>query len=509
MAAIARIGRIRIKIYGGVGLLLLCIWACGCATLSPGPRRENFAPIFIYSEDEEREGKAIDLLGPFITYRKDREERTAAFRPLYYRKKGPGQYTLLDYLYPLGRYERTDREVESYGMPLYLTRRDLTQKEAEKKERGFLLLFWGETDKGEPYGGFFPIYGNLKRRFGHDEISFFLWTLYSVSRDGESKTYTFLWPILTYSEGGGREGFRIWPLGGYDQKENDYRKRFFLWPFFQFEKRHLYTDDPTDIDIAWPFYVSMENSKRGQKSVLWPFFTYAHDTDEHYTQWDFPWPFFQWAKGDNKSIFRIFPIYGRKHWEEIERGYILWPLYWYVRQDDDRFKEVLDRYLLLSKVQTRQWKLEGKTDRRWRIWPFFYYRQEYEAGAYVYWPCIIPLDYEGFERNWVPVLSLYEYRRDARGASESKFLWGFYLHRQNAVRELYELSFFLTYYKAVDLSYFCVLRGLLEYRAEGSARALRILYSPWPIEWVSSPLPREEIAERNNISRSETIEGGK
>ena len=106
-------------------------------------------------------------------------------------------------------------------------------------------------------------------------------------------------------------------------------------------------------------------------------------------------------------------------------------------------------------------------------------------------------------------MSLYEYRRDARGASESKFLWGFYLHRQNAVRELYELSFFLTYYKAVDLSYFCVLMGLLEYRAEGSARALRILYSPWPIEWVSAPLPREEIAERNNISRSETIEGGK
>jgi len=491
-----------------LAILLAWTWVSGCATLSPGPRRENFAPLFLYSEDEEREGKAIDLLGPFFTYRKDQEERTVAFRPLYYRKKGPGQYTLLDYLYPLGRYQRTDREVESYGMPLYLTRRDLTQKEAEQKERGFLLAFWGETDKGEPYGGFFPLYGNLKRRFGHDEINFFLWPLYSDSRDGESKTYTFLWPILTYSEGGGREGFRIWPLGGYDRKENDYRKSFFLWPIFHFEKRHLYTDDPTEVNMVWPLYVSMESSKRVQKTVIWPLFTYAHDEDEHYTQWDFPWPFIQWAKGDDKSIFRIFPIYGHKDWEGRDRGYILWPIYWYVREEDDRYKEVLDRYLLLSKVQTRQWKLEGREERRLRIWPLFYYRQEYEAGAYVYWPCIIPLDFEGFERNWVPVLSLYEYRRNPQGASESKFLWGFYVHRHNALRELYELSFFFTYYKAEDLSYFSLLHGLLEYRSEGPKRALRLLYSPWPIEWEKSPALQEAVAEQKDLMGNRTPESG-
>jgi hypothetical protein len=179
-----------------------------------------------------------------------------------------------------------------------------------------------------------------------------------------------------------------------------------------------------------------------------------------------------------------------------------------MRQEDDRYKEVLDRYLLLSKVQTRQWKLEGREERRLRVWPLFYYRQEYEAGAYVYWPCIIPLDFEGFERNWVPVLSLYEYRRNPQGASESKFLWGFYVHRQNALRELYELSFFFTYYKAEDLSYFSLLHGLLEYRSEGPKRALRLLYSPWPIEWEKSPALQGAVAEQRDLMGNRTPESG-
>jgi len=136
-----------------LALLLLWTWVSGCATLSPGPRRGNFAPLFLYSEDEEREGKAIDILGPFFTYRKDQEEKHLAFRPLFYREK-KAQYTLLDYLYPLGRYQRTDREVESYFIPLYLTRRDLTEKEAEKRSGGSFWLSGGKRPRENPMEAF-------------------------------------------------------------------------------------------------------------------------------------------------------------------------------------------------------------------------------------------------------------------------------------------------------------------------------------------------------------------
>ena len=334
----------------------------------------------------------------------------------------------------------------------------------------------------------------MKNRFGRDEINFFLWPLYSDSREGDNKTYTLLWPIFSYSEGTGREGFKVWPLGGYDRKENDYQKTFFLWPIFDFEKRYLYTDDPTEINMVFPFYVSQTSSRRVQRSVLWPFFTYVHDDDDHYTQWDFPWPLVQWAKGDEKEIFRVFPIYGRKYWGGIEKGYILFPIYWYVHEGDDQYQKWTDRYLLLSKNETKIWKKDGKKERRLRVWPFFYDRQEADGSEYLYWPCLIPVDFEGYEKNWVPLLSLYESRRNPQGASESKFLWGVYVHRRNQARDLYELSFLFSLYSAEDLLYFSVLKGLVEYRADGGKRALRLAYSPWPIEWENPPTSREALA---------------
>ncbi len=478
-----------------MAFLLLSSWVCGCATLSPGPRRENFEPVFLYSEDEPREGKGTDALGPLITHRKDTRQQDFAFRPLFYWRKEEGKYTLLEYLYPLGKYKKTDKEVESYLMPFYSTRRDLSAKEHEKKERGFLLAFWGETEKGESYGGFFPIYGKLKKRLGKDELNFFLWPLYSDSREGENRTYSFLWPIFSHTTGGGKEGFKVWPLVGHERKENSYEKSFFLWPIFHFEKRYLYTENPTEISMVFPLYVSSVSPKRISRSVIWPFFNYTYDEEDHYTQWDFPWPLLQWAKGDDKSIFRIFPFYGKKSWEGDEKGYILWPFYLYDRQGEDGYRKTRHLYLLLSKDQTEVWEKEGKRARIFRIWPLFYYGLRKEGDVHVHFPALIPIDDEGFERNWGPLFRLYEYHRNAAGESESKFLWGFYVHRKNAARELYELSFFLTYYSAEDLSYFSLLRGLLEYRAEGKKCALRLLYSPWPIEWECSPASPEAILE--------------
>jgi hypothetical protein len=489
-----RIGGSWVKIGGTLALLLLWTWISGCATLNPGPRRENFAPLFIYSEDEEREGKALDALGPFFSYRKDNREKKFVFRPLAYRKQEPQHY-YLEYLYPLGKYEETDQEVKSYLMPFYSTRRDLTQPKVQKKERTFFLAIWGETDQGEKYGGLFPFYGHLKKRFRKDEMTFFLWPLYSKSREGENRTTTYLWPIFTLTEGGGREGWRVWPLAGHETKENDYEKKFFLWPFFIFEKRYIYTGDPTEIQMVVPFYVSMTSSRREHKGVLWPLFTYTYDQDDHYTQWDAPFPLVRWAKGDEKSLLQVFPFYRRKYWEGREQGYHLWPIHSYSRYGDKDYHKEDNRYLLFSKDEREVWEKKDQKERRLRVWPFFYYREGKEGDVYGYGPCLIPIDFEGFERNWAPIFSLYQYNRNPQGASESRILWGFYTHRQNTLRELYELSFLMTYYKKEDLSYFSLLKGLLEYRTGKEQCALRLLYSPWPIRWECAGEENKAVAD--------------
>jgi len=478
--------------------LILWTWISGCATLNPGPRRDNFAPLFIYSEDEEKEGKALDILGPFLSYRKDSQETEFAFRPLFYRKEEP-QHVLLEYLYPFGKYEKTAEVEDSYLTLFYSTRRDLTQPETKKKERTFLLAIWGETRQGETYGGLFPIYGHLKERFGKDEITFFLWPLYTRSRVEENQTTSFLWPIFTLTEGGGRNGWKVWPLAGHETKENDYEKSFFLWPFFIFEKRHLYTDDPTTVDIILPFYVSMASSKRTHRSVLWPFFHHTWDEEDRYNQWDLPWPIFQRAEGTDKSMFRIFPFYGHKYWEGRENGYLLWPVYIYNRHGDGDYKREYKRYLLFSKEETNEWKSRGERERMLRVWPLFYSRQEKDGSEYAYFPCLIPFDFRGLERSWVPLFSLYEYRRNAQGSSESKALWGIYVHRQNSLRELYEFSFLMTYYKTMDTTYFSLFKGLLEYQTGKERCALRLIYSPWPIQWDCPAEAKEAVAESGSL----------
>ena len=467
----------------GCALVLLAVWASGCATLNPGPRRENFAPFFIYSEDEKRGGVAFDALGPLFSYRKDDAEKDVAFRPFFHSQTQPDRYRL-DYLYPLGGHEKTETRYHSYFFLVYSTSRDLTEEPTQKKERNFLLAFWGKTNEGESYGGLFPIYGNLKKRFGRDELDFALWPLYTHSREGEAHAYTLLWPFFSLYTGK-REGFKVWPLAGYDHKENDYRKFFFLWPFFDFEKRNLYTDDPTNVEMVFPLYVNMSSQKQVYRSVLFPFFSYTYDEFYNYKEWDVPWPFIMWGKGDGRYMFRIFPFYNRYQFNEFYSGYILFPAYWYTGDEDENSRHRLNRYLLFSKDETRFWKKDLQEERRLRVWPFFYYRQEKEGGVFLYWPCIIPFDLEGIERNWSPLLTLYEYRSTPEGDRESKLLWGFYVHRKNPTRSLFELSFLFSYYSAPEVKYFSFVKGLLEYLSDGPKRAMRILYSPWPVRWES------------------------
>ncbi|MBI4496262.1 MAG: hypothetical protein HY697_04930 [Deltaproteobacteria bacterium] len=465
-----------------MALLVLWIWASGCATLHPGPQRENFAPLLLHSAGEEKEETESDLLGPFLTYRRKGPEKELAFRPFFYWKEGEKE-SFVEYLYPLGKYHRDERQVHSYLMPFFNHRRDLTADGQRRSERNFFLVFWGESEEGERYGGFFPLYGTLKKRLGKDELSFVLWPIYSDSREGENRTYNFLWPIFTFSSGGGREAFKIWPLYGRESDAGRFEKTYYLWPIFHFQKRDMDTAQPTTIRMVFPFYVSYSSPQRVSRWVLWPFFQYTHAAEEGYTQWNFPWPFLEWARGEGKSISRFFPFYSRKEWEGNVSGYVLWPLYLYDHEESETYRRVRQRYLLLSKDQTETWKEEGEQARILRLWPFFYYEQKRGGEVHFYFPALIPLEDEGAERNWHPLFRLYDYRRNPRGETESKFLWGLYLHRETARSELYELTFLLTRYTAEDLYYFGLLRGLLEYRADGRRRALRLFYAPRPIEW--------------------------
>ena len=79
-----------------------------------------------------------------------------AFRPLFYWKERSELNTGLEYLYPMGKYERTDKGVKSYLMPYLLHRPDDLTREAGEKREGIPPGLLGRNGKRGTLRGFFP-----------------------------------------------------------------------------------------------------------------------------------------------------------------------------------------------------------------------------------------------------------------------------------------------------------------------------------------------------------------
>lgn len=76
-----------------------------------------------------------------------------------------------------------------------------------------------------------------------------------------------------------------------------------------------------------------------------------------------------------------------------------------------------------------------------RIWPLFYKYKNYESQILIYhFPALIPIINEGIERNYSPLLKLYE-TIENNNKKITKALWGLYRHEINGNRHVYELAF--------------------------------------------------------------------
>ena len=98
------------------------------------------------------------LFVPFINYNKDK----FIFRPLFSNERKNFYF-----LYPIVEFSETKDKITKRFFPVF-NRTYNKNKIQEEKFTSFLLAFWGKTDKNKSYGGFFPIYGKLKKKFGYD-----------------------------------------------------------------------------------------------------------------------------------------------------------------------------------------------------------------------------------------------------------------------------------------------------------------------------------------------------
>ncbi len=434
--------------------------------LSPAyGRSSGIWPFFSYHTAEEQ--KELEIIGPLFMWREDKEGTEWGIRPFVYLTSYSSQVLRRwEFLYPLGKYQLKEGDSKFYFVPFSLFRDEVTSSAPERRERAssFLTAFWGRTDKGESYGGFFPIAGQLKERFGRDRIEFYLWPLYSRIEDDGEITRRIPWPFVSLI-GGKAEGLYIWPLWGHKERAGEYSRGFVLWPFYAHMDEDLNTDNPVMKRFYLPFYAAVRSPGGKVDIFIPPFFFHQQVDTPPFEKWEFPWPFLTRVKGEGVREWQVFPVFRVRDEEQKKRFYVLWPLYKYEWDIMAAEEETVRRFLLINKYRIVKELPTGREALDANLWPLFDYRRGLGGEvSFDIFP-LLPLHDDGMERNSYPLLWVYRYTRSPQGETLSDFLWGLYRHRASSEFSSTQLAFLLRIEKKggadVSLSF---LEGLIRYQ---------------------------------------------
>lgn len=457
---------------------LLCFFSLTCLLPFPAAHGKSWGvwPLFSYYESETI--KEWEVLGPFFVWRETKESKEWGIRPFVYRATDPSrEFERTEFLYPLGKYQRVEGDKKFYVVPISLFRDEATYSSPEKREKAssILTVFWGETDSGERYGGFFPLTGHLKERFGKDEITFHLWPLYSQIKDEGEVTWRIPWPFISVTRGAA-EGVYVWPLWGHKEREGEYSKGFFLWPFFAYFDEHLDTDMPVHKRYYLPFYASIRSPQTTVDMAFIPFLFHQKSDTPPFEKWSL-WPILTKADGEGIRERKVFPVFRLRQEPERERRFFLWPLYTY---EFDRFgteEEEVYRFLLINRhrkvrdVDTRAEAVDAN------LWPLFSYRRGMNGAVNCYIFTLLPLRDKGLERNTYPLFWIYRYTRSPEGEILSDLFWGLYRRRTSPQGLSIQLAFLLRVEKKQDGDFsLSILEGLFRYQRTKAGKRMRFLF---------------------------------
>jgi hypothetical protein len=448
----------------------------------------NFWPFFHYLSDTEEGMSEIQGLGPLFYLKRDPIRKEWGVRPLFY-WTGDETDSLrrLEFLYPFGKYEVREGDTKGYLFPLS-SYREQEFYGKKKWDFQFFPFFIGETEKGEDYFGFFPLFGTLLDRYGKDEIRFFLWPLYGESTLDGDRTTDVLWPFFSFIEGEKKRGFRFWPLYGQREEVGVSKSEFFLWPVFIKKTKDLDTDDPMEERAIFPFYITKESRNFEGETYLWPLFSYTRNRTADFEQWDLPWPFFRYIKGESLYGIRFFILYSYRVREgKSKRGFILYPLF---RYWEDRIGDTQQRayFIFFSRIEKSTDDQGVKKDRTFRIWPLFDYGRE-EGGRETFSAFyLLPFKEEGLERNLFPLFRIFRWEKNPQGDVSANLLWGFFQRIKKEEFDYWEIAHLIGSKKGRGYKSVSVLKGLFLYKREGETSALRFFYLPFYLRW-SQPNP--------------------
>ena len=418
-------------------------------TLDAGTRTEAAGPFF-YSQQKDTE--ATWALPPF--YSCDRDPAVAAHED--------------DWLYP---FVSTIRYGQEHRWQIFqlLSFSGGAEQTGATKERVTLFPFYfsqRSADTNLNYTAVVPFYGQLKNRLFHDDIFFVLFPFYSETRKRDVVTDNYFYPFGATRHGDGLRGWQIWPFAGHEHKDVTTRtngfgdatlvaghdKSFYLWPLHLRQDTGIGTTNAQQLRASIPFYVRTRSPQRDSTSVLWPMFTWLDNREKNYREWDGPWPFVIFARGEGKTTSRVWPLFSEAHNATTESDSYVWPVWQFRRFQgetlDQRRTQVL--FYLYSRLAEKN-TTTGKEKVRLDMWPFFEWHRDFAGSEKLQVLALaepfVP-DNRGIERNWSPLWSVWRAEDNARtGASSRSLLWNLYRRETAPAHKKTSLLFGLFQYQ--------------------------------------------------------------
>ena len=343
----------------------------------------------------------------------------------------------------------------------------------------FPIYFWQRSaDTNLNYTAVVPFYGTLKNRLFRDEVHFVLLPFYVESKKRDVVTDNYFWPFVDVHHGDGMSGWQFWPFVGREHKDVTTRTNnwgdislvaghdhwFYLWPFYLAQNNGLGTSNREDFRAAIPFYVTDRSPQRDYTSVLWPLFAVIDNREQKYHEWQGPWPFVIWTRGEGKHTSRVWPLFSESRNAVTERDSYLWPLYTFRHTqaeplDQQRSRVLFYLYDRLAEKNTETGKEKIRTD----MLPFFTWHRDFNGNERL--QILAPLepavpDSPGIERNWSPLWSLWRAEKNPQsGAASQSFLWNLYRRETGPARK--KVSF---------------LFGLFQYQSTATTEQARLFY---------------------------------
>lgn len=447
------------------------------------PQETNLWPFVVRQPADETGVTRWSGLGPFLFgASKPSGETLHGFRPLWHHLEAADGSSAMSIVYPFWY-----REVDGQSDRKRWTFFNLINSDtgSEQIDSFSIWPFYFSRDTGEPessYHALFPIYGDIKQRFGQDRLQWLLFPLFARYQNDAEITTATPWPFIKTISGEGHQGFEFWPLAGQREETGVTKRQFLLWPLGYHSSKNLDTEEPTHRAGFLPFYAQETSPGYRSETYFWPFFGYSDRTSPvTYHATHYLWPLWVQGRGEERYVNRWAPFYSHSRSPARTQTWVMWPLWrdrqWHGEQLHHRRQQVL-YFLYHSEVQRSAQSPDLAPAFKRHLWPIF---SHWDNGAgRVQIQALSPLEVffphnERMRQLWSPLFGLYRFDQTSPGEVRHSFLWDavtFAQSRDQATRE-FHLGPLFNYTRTPEGKRWGFLAGLLsiEHDSEGRLSA--------------------------------------